>query len=62
LGSRGGTRVSRHDQADARRRGARVLAMELLPVVKAMHEEVAGALALDWNNRSHLNVIALHTP
>jgi hypothetical protein len=39
-----------------------VLAMELLPVVKAMHEEVAGALALDWNNRSHLNVIALHTP
>jgi hypothetical protein len=53
------THVSRRVQADARRRGARVLAMELLPVVKAMQEEVAGALALEWNNGSDSNIIAL---
>jgi hypothetical protein len=50
------TRVSRCDQADARRRAARVLAMELLPAVKAIHEELARALELEWHNQHHLNI------
>jgi hypothetical protein len=53
------TRVSRRDQADARRRAARVLAMELLPTVTAVEESLACALIGDWEDPQHWNVHAL---
>jgi hypothetical protein len=39
------TQVVRRDQSAARRRAARVLAIELLPTVKAIHEDLERAQA-----------------
>jgi hypothetical protein len=51
------TCVSRRDQAAAQRSAARVLAMELLPTVKAIQAEAARVLQA-WNGPNHLNVHA----
>jgi hypothetical protein len=53
------TWVSRSDQADARRRTARVLAMELLPNVQGIDANLARAARPDWNNLHHTNIPAL---
>jgi hypothetical protein len=50
------TGAARRDQTAARRGAARVLAMELLPAVEAIHEDLAHALEHGWNAPNHLNV------
>jgi hypothetical protein len=53
------THVARSDQAAARRRAARVLAMEVQPIIKAMHEDLKRALRLGWDDPDHLDTPAL---
>ena len=53
------TRVLRRDTADARHRAARVLAVELLPTIKAANDELVRARELNWNDPNHLEVPGL---
>ena len=53
------THVLRRNRADARHRAARVLAMELLPTVKTIHEDLVRSLELGWNDPDHVDVNAL---
>ena len=53
------THVARRDQADTRRRAARVLAMELQPTVKTIQENLERAVQLEWIDLQYLNIHAL---
>lgn len=53
------TRVTQRAQADARRRAARVLAMELLPTVKAIQKDLDRALQLGWDGPDYVDVHVL---